>query len=84
MGQSRRADDGQGDGVPRLAINRRRRTREPACVQTPTLQGGTCREEWQKPPVRRKGGRAGMPKKGKWSPRGTGTTVLTYPGSAPR
>ena len=24
------------------------------------------------------------PKKGKWPPRGTGTTVLTYPGSAPR
>ena len=23
-------------------------------------------------------------RKGKWSPRGTGTTVLTYPGSAPR
>ena len=39
---------------------------------------------WQKPPVRRKGGRAGMPRMGKWPPRGTGTTVLTYPGSAPR
>ena len=23
-------------------------------------------------------------RKGKWPPRGTGTTVLTYPGSAPR
>ena len=31
------------------------------------------------PPVSRKGGRTGLPKKGKWSPRGTGTTVLTYP-----
>ena len=39
---------------------------------------------WQKPPVRRKGGRAGMPRMGKWPPRGTGTTVLTYPGSAPQ
>ena len=33
----------------------------------------------QKPPVSRKGGRAGLPKKGKWPPRGTGMTVLTYP-----
>ena len=45
---------------------------------------GTVQSAWQKPPVRRKGGRAGLPKKGKWPPRGTGTTVLTYPGSAPR
>ena len=36
------------------------------------------------PPVRRKGGRARLPKKGKWPPRGTGTTVLTYPRSALR
>ena len=35
-------------------------------------------------PVSREGGRAGLPKKGKWPPRGTGTTVLTFPGSAPR
>ena len=27
----------------------------------------------------REGGRAGLPKKGKWPPRGTGMTVLTYP-----
>ena len=33
---------------------------------------------WQKPPARR------AARKGKWPPRGTGTTVLTYPGSAPR
>ena len=45
---------------------------------------GTVKSAWQKPPVRRKGGRAGLPKKGRWPPRGTGTTVLTYPGSAPR
>ena len=31
------------------------------------------------PPVSREGGRAGLPKEGKWPPRGTGTTVLTYP-----
>ena len=37
-----------------------------------------------KPPVRLKGGRTGLPKKGEWSPRGTGMTVLTCPGSAPR
>ena len=30
-------------------------------------------------PTSREGGRAGLPKKGKWSPRGTRTTVLTYP-----
>ena len=44
---------------------------------------GIVQSAWQKPPVRRKGGRAGLPKTGKWPPRCTGTTVLTYPGSAP-
>ena len=37
----------KGMGSPRHAINRRRRTRDcpkPACVQTPILPGGTCRE----------------------------------------
>ena len=92
-------EDGQGDGSPRQVFNRRRRTREGlACVQTPKrrwwhMQGrkdeltscrGTVQSAWQKPPVRCKGGRAGLPKKGKWPPRGTGTTVLTSPGSAPR
>ena len=78
---------------PRQVKNRRRRTREgpePACVQTPLrsgwhTQGGndeltSCRGTVSET----KGGRAGLPKKGKWPPRGTGTTVLTYPGSAPR
>ena len=45
---------------------------------------GTVQSAWQKLPVRRKGGRAVLPKKCKWPPRGTGTTVLTYPGCAPR
>ena len=36
---------------------------------------GTVQSAWQKPPVRRKGGRAGLPKRCKWPPRGTGTTV---------
>ena len=45
---------------------------------------GTVKSAWQKPPVRRKGGKVGCPKKGEWPPRGTGTTVLTYLGSAPR
>ena len=31
------------------------------------------------PPVSLEGVRAGLPKKGKWPPRGTVTTVLTYP-----
>ena len=71
---------------------------EAACVQTPLQSGwhtqggkdeltscrGTVWSAWQKPPVRRKGGRAGLPKKGEWPPRGTGTTVLTCAGSAPR
>ena len=86
-------------GSPRQAINRRRRTREGpelACVQTPSFEGGAAGEEewfnilpWYRlvgvaiPPVSREGGRAGLPKKGKRPPRGTGT-VLTYPGSAPR
>ena len=30
--------------------------------------------------MRRKGGRAGLPKKGKWSPPGMGTTVVTKKG----
>ena len=30
------------------------------------------------------GGKTGLPAKGKWPQRGTVTTVLTYPGSAPR
>ena len=34
--------------------------------------------------MRRTGGRAGLPGRVKWPPRGTGMTVLTYPGSAPR
>ena len=38
----------------------------------------------KKLPVIRKGGRARLPKKGKWPPRGTGTTVLTYPASVDR
>ena len=45
---------------------------------------GTVWSAWQKPPVRRKGGRAGLHAKGKWPPRVTGTTVFTYPGSAPK
>ena len=60
---------------------------ELACVQTPfcdrvahagrrkdefTSCGGTVQSAWQKPPVRRKGGRAELPQKGKWPPRGTG------------
>ena len=86
--------DGQGDVVPKAcpeqaaADSRGSRT----CVCAITFvrsewhtQGGKdeltfCRESaWQKPPVSRKGGRAGLPKKGKWPPRGTGTTVLTCP-----
>ena len=71
---------------------------EPACVQT--LQAkewhtqekkdeltscrGTVQSAWQKPSVSRAGGRARLTKKDEWPPRGTGTTVLTYPRSAPR
>ena len=92
--------DGQGDGVPKHVPNRRRPTRkgpEPACVQTPSgIRGGTRREEgwinilpWYRlvgvaktsSETQRKSRAA---RKGKWPPRGTGTTVLTYPGSAPR
>ena len=43
---------------------------------------GTVQSAWQKSPVSREGGRAGLPKKGKWQPRGTGTTVLSYPCSS--
>ena len=39
---------------------------------------GTVQSAWQKPSVSRKGGRAGLPKKGKWPPRDTGMTVLTF------
>ena len=54
---------------------RAREGREPACVQTPLVHGwhtqgwkdeltscrGTVLSAWQKPPVRRKGGSAGLP-----------------------
>ena len=82
-------------GSPRRAHNRQRRTREgpePACVQTPFLVGVAHAGgelwinilPWYRPVGVAKGGRAGLPKKGKWPPFGTGMTVLTYPGSAPR
>ena len=87
----------RGMGSPRHAVNRRRRTNLHVCKHLLSfgwhMQGredeftscrGTVQSAWQKPPVRRKGGRAGLPKKGKRPPRGTVTTVLTYPGSAPR
>ena len=55
------------------------------CEHPLGLWGGTRRgvkdestsvwSAWQIPPARRKGGRTGLPKKGKWPPRGTGTTV---------
>ena len=80
-------------GSLRHVHNRRRRTRkgpEPACVLSPVQQGWhtqgvkdestSCRGTGVAiPPVSREGGRAGLPKKGKWPPRGTETTNLTYP-----
>ena len=81
-------------GSPRQVQNRRRRTREgpePACVRAPlgvAHAGGEGRINvlpWYRPvgvaipPVNRDGGRAGLPKKGKWPPHGTETTVLPYP-----
>ena len=73
-------------GSPRHACNRRRPARVPTCVckhlswrwhtqgekDELTSCRGTVWSAWQKPPVRRKGGRAGLPAKGKWPPRGTG------------
>ena len=60
----------RGMELARHAINRRR-TREgpePACVQTPCPTQGIddpavvpSQSAWQKPPVRRKGGRTGLP-----------------------
>ena len=79
-------------GSPRHAINRRRRVCKHLSSGWHT-QGGRMNEHpavvpsgrrGKKPPVRRKGGRAGLPEKGTWPPRGTVTTVLTYPGSAPK
>ena len=91
--------DGQRDGVrkarPQQAEADSQGSRTCVCANTKpawhtqeekdelTFCRGTVQSAWQKSPVRRKG-RAGLPKKGKWPPRGTGTTVLTYPGSAPR
>ena len=85
---------------PRHAFNRRLRTREgpePACVQTHLLRGGTRQRGRanQRPavvPSSRRGKnlqwhawrKNRAVRKGKWSPRGTGMTVLTYPRSAPR
>ena len=44
----------------------------------------TVQSAWQKPPVSRTRRESRAARKGKWPPRGTGTTVLTYPRSAPR
>ena len=76
-------------GSPRHARNRRRRTREcpePACVQTPLMLGWHTqgREGWINilPWYLQwvaQGGKNLAARKGKWSPRGTGTTVLFYP-----
>ena len=67
----------RGMGSPRQVLNRRRRTREGpelACVRAPspgvahaggkdelTSCRGTVQSAWQKPPVSREGGRAGLP-----------------------
>ena len=45
---------------------------------------GTVQSAWPRPPVSRTWREDRAARKGKWSPRGTGTTVLTCPGSAPR
>ena len=76
--------DGQGDGGPQgMSPNRRRRTREgPEGWHTQgekdelTSCRGTVQSAWQKPPVRRKGGRAGLPKKwaATWCGEPTGPT----------
>ena len=92
--------EGQGDGVPKAGQQQAaadpRGPRTCVCANTfNPLVAHAGREgrinvlPWYRlvgvaiPPVGRKGGRAGLPQKGKW-PRGAGTTVLTYPGSAPR
>ena len=86
-------EDGVPKACPKQAAADPRGFRTCVCANTFIPRGGTrgvvkgevtsCRgtvwSAWQKPPVRRKGGRTGLPKKGMWSPRGTETTVLTYP-----
>ena len=72
-------------GSPRRVPNKRRRTRqspEPACVQTTSSDGvahARRKVELTFCPWYRLVGVARAARKGKWSPRGTGTTVLTYP-----
>ena len=44
---------------------------------------GTVWSAWQKPPVNRTRRMYRAARKGKWSPRGTVMTVLTYPGVRP-
>ena len=84
--------------VPQQAAADSRGVPEPACVQTPWLLGwhtqgekdeltscrGTVQSAWQYLQWVAKEGEPGCSQKGKWPPRGTGTTVLTYPGMAPR
>ena len=86
----------RGMWSPRHELDRRRRTREgpePACVQTPLVHGWHTqgrKDPWYRlvgvaktsSETQRRKSRAA--RKGKWPPRGTGTTVLTYPRSAPR
>ena len=79
-------------GSPRHVPYRRRRTREgpePACVQTPSSDGLAHAEKegrinvlpWYRPVGESEKLQldARAARKGKWSPRGTGMTVLTYP-----
>ena len=84
---------------PRRAHNRPRRTREgpePACVRTPLVRGWHTQEgkgELRRPAVEPSGRRGKYlqldaredqaARKGKWSPRGKGMTVLTSPGMRP-
>ena len=87
----------QNQKSPNQAAADSRGCSEPACVQTPFALGvahaggrmASCRgighSTWQKEKseTQSRNSRAAH-KKSKWPPRGTGTTVLTYLGSAPR
>ena len=92
-----KTDGAQVDGVPKTcrqqaAADPQRVPNLRVCKHRPAWVTQGMKDELtscrgtvqQKPPVRRKGGRAGLPKNCKWPPRGTWTTVFTFAGSAPR
>ena len=78
----RRTREGPEPKCVRAPLDRRWHTQGRRANQRPAVVPSCRRGKYLQVSRTRREYRAA--RKGKWSPRGTGTTVLTYPGSAPR